>query len=276
MEKNSHNLDNKFNIESTKETAITNSSKMLDTDQEISKRQEIIDNTMSNLNSIRLELGLGASNEIPPSIKQIQESIDKLKNTIEYLNEIPVEKGKYYRVTGISEILSIIKNKALNKPTESFFDRQILNQISKNSQYSNDELELINAQDPKKIRELYDTYVKNPNNEKGTVTLNARSKSNHGDIGFVKEGFFYDPNGSKHFGAPVIAGSQEKSKFQKGVHGSHENVYNEEIDSGTPVILKDGVDAANFEYWLHEKNKGWYKNNFEELEGLFSKEIINK
>lgn len=274
MEKNTNNLDNKRDLESSREFKGTNGSKILNIDQEISEKQEIIDDTMSNLNRIRLELGLELSNEIPPSIKQAQESIEKLKNRIEYFNEIPIEKGKYYRVTGISEILSIIKNKTLNKPEESFFDRQILNQISNNSQYSSDELEIINAQDPKKIRELYNTYVKNPNNEKGIVTLNARSKSNHGDIGFVKEGFFYDPNGSKHFGAPVIVGSQDKSKFQKGVHGSHENIYNEEIDAGTPVILKDGIDATNFEYWLNEKDKGWYKNNFEELEVLFSKETL--
>lgn len=276
MEKNNNNLENKSIIKPIEDIKTSNSSEPLDMGQEIQKKQEIIDNTITAINSIRAELGLEVSDEIPQSVKQTQASLDKLKNIIEYFNEVPIEKDKYYRVTGISEILSIIKNKSLSKPEESFFDRQILNKISENSQYSTDELELINAQAPQKIRELYDTYVKKPNNEKGIVTLNAKTKSNHGDIGFVKEGFFYNPNDNSggHFGAPVIVGSKEKSKFQKGAHGSRENLYNEEIHPGAAVILEDGLDATNFEYWLHEKDKGWYKNNFEDLQVQFSKETL--
>jgi hypothetical protein len=276
IEKGTTNLENNEIIGPIKqiESIEINTHDVLnDVGQEISKRQKSIDDTVVGISEIRDKLGLGLLAEIPPALKQSQETLDKLKNQIEYFNEIPIEKDKYYRVTGISEILSIIKNKSLNKSGESFFDRQILNQISNISEYSIDELELINAENPQKIREIYNKYILKPNNEKKIVTLVAKTKSNHGDIGFVKEGFFYNPNDKKrgHFGAPVIVGSQEKSKFQKGVHGNRHNIYNEEIGPKTAVVLKDGLDASNFEYWLYEKNKGWHKNSFEDLQVQFSK-----
>lgn len=239
--------------------------------KEIAKKQDSINNMMDNISELRKQLGLAETLEIPPSVQQAQETMEKLKNKVEYFNEIPIEKGKYYRVTGMSEILSIVKNKSLSLPAGSFYDRKILNQISKKSGYSIEELELINAEDSTKIKEIYNKYIHNPNNEKGITTIVARTKSNHGDIGFVKEGFFYNPinKDSGHFGAPVIVGREDTSLFQKGAHGSRQNLFNKEIESNKAVVLKEGTDARNFDYWLHEKDKGWYKNSFEDLQARF-------
>ena len=200
-------------------------------------------------------------------ISKIQEPIENIKKNIEYISEIPVEKGKYYRVTGISEILSIVKNKSLASPENSFYDRRQMAFISKNSNYSIEDLEFINAKNPSQIREIYNEHISKPNKEKGIITLVARTKSNHGDIGFVKEGFFYNPLNKEgsHFGAPVIVGSEELSLFEQGVHGSRHGVFNKEIESKKPAILKEGNNAENFEYWLYETEKGWHKNNFDSL-----------
>lgn len=239
--------------------------------QEMNDKQEIIDNTINEINNIRQELGSPTTLELPPSVKQIKESIDKLKSKAEYFKEIPIEKGKYYRVTGISELRSIIKNKTLTTPDKSYYDRSMLSKIAKNSGYSIDDLELINSDNPEEIRELYKKYISEPNKAEGKVTIVARTKSNHGDIGFVKEGFFYNPmnENSSHFGAPVIVGSEDKSLFESGVHGSHYNIFNEDIGPNKPVVLKGGMDVANFEYWLHEEEKGWSKNNFDDLQIKF-------
>jgi hypothetical protein len=255
---------NKENKNSTQEDESLRVSKIK---TEISKKEQDIKETENKINKIRDSLGLPPNDEIPPSIQQQKDLIEKLKNSIEYFNEIPIEKGKYYRVTGISEILSIIKNKSLVSPENSFYDRQMLRLISEKSDYSTEELELINANDPLKIREIYNKYILNPNKEKGIVALVPRTKSNHGDIGFVKEGFFYNPTNKEggHFGAPVIVGSEEVSVFEQGAHGSRTNLFNKDIEPNKPVVLKDGIDAKNFEYWLHDKDKGWCKKTFEDL-----------
>lgn len=272
-------INNKIEVKSNEEKypksdEVVNFDKQIDAssiNEEINQKQEIINNTISEINAIRQELGLPTNLELPPSAQQLKESIDKLKNKIEYFQEIPIEKGKYYRVTGISELRSIIKNKTLTTPDKSYYDRSMLSKIAKNSEYSIDDLELINSDNPETIRELYKKYISEPNKTEGRVTIVARTKSNHGDIGFVKEGFFYNPmneNGG-HFGAPVIVGSEDKSLFESGVHGSRQDLFNEDIEPNKPVILKDGMDAANFEYWLHEEEKGWSKNNFDDLQIKF-------
>lgn len=239
--------------------------------EEINDKEEIINNTVKEIARIRQELGLPMDSELPPSVQQIKDSIDKIKNKIEYFKEIPIEKGKYYRVTGVSELRAIVKNKTLTTPDKSYYDRSIFSKIAKNSDYSIDDLELINSNNPEEIRELYKKYISEPNKTEGKVTIVARTKSNHGDIGFVKEGFFYNPmnEGGSHFGAPVIVGSEEKSLFESGFHGSRQELFNKDIESNKPVVLKDGADASNFEYWLHEEGKGWNKNNFDDLQIKF-------
>lgn len=270
-----NNLEIKSNTEKpnpSEETAdFDNQTEEPSVDQEINDKEKIIDNTIKEITRIRQELGLPTDSELPPSVQQIQESIDKIKNKIEYFEEIPIEKGKYYRVTGISELRAIVKNKTLTTPDKSYYDRSMLSKIAKNSGYSIDDLELINSENPEEIRELYKKYISGQNNKKGEITIKARTKSNHGDIGFVKEGFFYNPMNKEggHFGAPVIVGSEEKSLFESGVHGSRQELFNKDIESNRPVVLKDGADASNFEYWLHEEEKGWSKNNFDDLQIKF-------
>lgn len=263
---------NKESYSTSNETVDTNDkmdSKSIN--EEIDDRQKIINNTLDRINKIRQELGLSLNVEMPPSVQQIKESIDKLSSKIEYFQKIPIEKGKYYRVTGISELRSIVKNRSLITPDQSYYDRSILNQIAKNSNYSIDELESINYEDPKKIRDIYNQHVLEPNREGGKIRIVARTKSNHGDIGFVKEGFFYDPMDKKsgHFGAPVIVGSEDKSVFEAGSHGTHKGVFNEEVEPTKAVVLKSGIDATNFEYWTYDENNGWNKNSFDDLKIKF-------
>ena len=206
-----------------------------------------------------------------PAFEKNPKLADDVYNTfedseVEYYDEIPIEKGKYYRVTGMSEINSILDNKKLQNPERSFYDRQILTAIAKNSNYTMEQLEDINSNNTQEIRNLYKKYVQDPAKERGEVILNPRAKSSHGDIGFQKEGWFssYNPNkkDSSFFGAPVIVGSESKSKFLQGHHGSYSGRTNEEIKENEPVVLREGFDSENFEYWLYKDGKGWYKQSF--------------
>lgn len=217
-------------------------------------------------------------NNIQPETKQkySQNEIETNPENIKYYNQIPIEKNKYYRVTWQSEIDAIISKEKLEAPKVSFYDRQILKEIEKNSKHTLQELEKLNWIDNnKKLRELYEDFVAKPKREKGEIILAPRTKSNHGDIGFSKEGFFYDVNNksSWYYGAPVIVGNNS-SKFESWHHGSYKNIFNDEIKSWAPVVLREWFNAKDFEYWFYEKNKGWYKVDFETLKNQNNQKSI--
>lgn len=70
------NIEKQTVVESREEIPLP--IKLDDINQEIAEKQNNINNTMKSINDIRNELGIPQSNEIPPSLKKDQESIDKL------------------------------------------------------------------------------------------------------------------------------------------------------------------------------------------------------
>ena len=190
--------------------------------------------------------------------------------TIEYTDVIPIEEGKYYRVTGMSEIYTILTNNKLKQLEKKkvYFDRGTLTLIARNSNYTIEELEDLNYTNTNKIRDLHKEFVIAKNTKKGKVVLWARAKSNHGDIAFQKEGFFsrYDPTikDSIFFGAPVIVGDEKKSEFQEGHHSKYFQIFNKDIKKNTAVVLRKNFNIDNFDIYLYKEGKGWYllpKNN---------------
>jgi hypothetical protein len=197
--------------------------------------------------------------------------VDLLKEIEEpprqYFDKIPIEPGKYYRITGMSEIKAIRqKGKLETDKDKAFYDNQILNQIANASNIPIGKLEDLNGiNNNEELRKLYTKYVAEPAKKRGEVVLAPRAKSNHGEIGFVKEGFFYNLSNSSRLGSPVIVGDERNSKFQAGFHGNYQNKYNIQIGRNKPAILIDGFDGKDFEYYLYEKGKGYYKLTFDEL-----------
>jgi hypothetical protein len=197
--------------------------------------------------------------------------VDLLKEIEEpsrqYFEKIPIESGKYYRITGMSEIKTIKQTGKLETDkNKAFYDNQILNQIANASNIPMGKLEDLNGvNNNEELRKLYTKYVAEPARKRGEVVLVPRAKSNHGEIGFVKEGLFYNLYNSSRLGSPVIVGDEKNSKFQAGFHGNYQSRYNNQIEKNKPAILIDGFDGNDFEYYLYEKGKGYYKLTFDEL-----------
>ncbi len=87
----------------------------------------------------------------------------------------------------MSEINTIQETGKLSISDKTYYDRQMLSIIAKHSTYTLEQLEEINQKDTDKIRALYKEFVVPAKTEAGEVTIRARRKSNHGDIGFSKE-----------------------------------------------------------------------------------------
>lgn len=92
--------------------------------------------------------------------------------------------------------------------------------------------------------------------------INYRNSTNHGGtVGFVKEGYFYNPTNGDY----IIDGINT-SRFAKGHHGSYNN--EAPIHKGTPVVLMENgspkyakAPASEFNYW--EKNGPfWHRRDF--------------
>ena len=185
---------------------------------------------------------------------------------IEYHSQIPIENDKYYRVTWMSEIHSIISKWKLEAPQESFYDRGILTKIVNHSNYTMEELGKLNWNNNTKIQELYKEFVAKPIQAEGKKVLIPRTKSNHGNIAFAKGNLYYDVHeqSSWYYWAPVIVGTNT-SKFEAWHHWNYDNKFNDEIESGEPVVLREWLDAKDFEYWFHNEENGRYKLNYEQL-----------
>lgn len=86
--------------------------------EEISQKEKIINDTLSNINDIRSKLGLDASSEIPPSVQQIQESLEKLNkeksklesSNLKIVEPIPEETSEEY----ISRSMKMIVENAIH------------------------------------------------------------------------------------------------------------------------------------------------------------------
>ncbi len=231
-------------------------------DELVTLRNELEDITkVPNINNKKQE------SEFWPLEVESVENTEKQMNLekIEYHSKIPIENNKYYRVTWMSEIHLIISKWKLEAPQESFYDRAILTMIVNHSNYTMEELEKLNWNNNAKIRELYTEFVAKPMQAEGKRVLMPRTKSNHGNIAFAKGNLYYDVHkqSSWYYGAPVIVGTNT-SKFEAWHHWTYDNKFNDEIESGEPVVLREGLDAKNFEYWFHNEN-GRYKLNYEQV-----------
>lgn len=97
-------IENEVVIESDKDTGEDRSAVLDDINKKISKKEKSVKDTMNSINNIRFQLGLGMPIEIPSSVQQTKESINKLdeeKSRLENFNfkivePIPEETPEEY------------------------------------------------------------------------------------------------------------------------------------------------------------------------------------
>lgn len=169
------------------------------------------------------------------------------------IKEIPMIKDSYYRVTTISELNNALSTGKLSTPAISMFDNAILDKVNKYTNMSFEELENLNKtiEGQERIRQIW--------RDNKISILAPRTKSNHGDIGFQKGSTYYKiDNATK--GTVVIVSNNNKTKFLQGHHGSYSNRYNEDINVGEPVVLREGFESLNFDFYK-KTEKGWIKVN---------------
>ena len=103
--------------------------------QKITKKQESIQNTQNKINDIRNKLGLQPSSEIPPSIQNIQESIEKLNmdkseledSNLTIISSLKEETSEEY----ISRSMKSVVDENINKDP----DLNNLNRLLKKAYY---------------------------------------------------------------------------------------------------------------------------------------------
>lgn len=165
------------------------------------------------------------------------------------IKDIPISKGSYYRVVGKDAIDDAKQTGVIRTPTEPKFDVQTLDRLSKDLKIPFNDIKNKTVEE---IRELVRTSNLPP------AKKLIRAKSNHGDVGFSKEGFFYKPNKNNY----VIEGTENNSTFLQGHHGSYSGRFNRDINAGEPVVLREGENASNFTYWQNHPIIGWRNHKF--------------
>lgn len=177
------------------------------------------------------------------------------------IKDIPISKGSYYRVVGKDAIDDAKQIGIIRTPTKPKFDVQTLDRLSKDLKIPFNDIKNKTVEE---IRELIRTSNLPP-----TKKL-IWAKSNHGDVGFSKEGFFYKPNKNNY----VIEGTENNSTFLQGHHGSYSGRFNKDINAGEPVVLREGENASNFTYWQNYPIIGWRNHKFKYGGGM--NYIINR
>lgn len=169
------------------------------------------------------------------------------------IKEIPISNDRYYRVTTISELNNSLSTGKLSTPAISMFDNTILNKVHQYTNMSFEELENLNKtiDGQEQIRKIW--------RDNNISVLAPRAKSNHGDIGFQKGSTYYKIDNATD-GTVVIVSNNNKTKFLQGHHGNYSDRYNEDINVGEPVVLREGFESSNFDFYKKTKN-GWVKIN---------------
>lgn len=189
----------------------------------------------------------------PGNIKIVSPEFDLISGirglTNMIIKDIPISKGSYYRVVGKDAIDDAKQTGIIRTPTEPKFDVQTLDRLSKDLKIPFNDIKNKTVEE---IREL----VRNSNLPPAKKLI--RAKSNHGDVGFSKEGFFYKPNKNNY----VIEGTENNSTFLQGHHGSYSERFNKDINAGEPVVLREGENASNFTYWQNYPIIGWRNHKF--------------
>lgn len=181
----------------------------------------------------------------------------------------PNQAGHFYRV-GSSPMIDDAVNTGLIQSRTGWYHGSLDKAINDHPQllkyFTRDELDNMRPFDLNDALEDlgldWNSFGKSKNTNSLLGDILYRNSTNHGGtVGFVKEGYFYNPTNSDY----IIDGTNA-SRFAKGHHGS----YNKEapIHKGTPVVLMENgspkyakAPASEFNYW--EKNGPfWHRRDF--------------
>ena len=229
----------------------------------------------------------------PITLKSLQNPISKLFNSYETLNNTgrealnsvlrwqakhpifnrtilpPNQAGHFYRV-GSSPMIDDAVNTGLIRSRTGWYHGSLDKAINDHPQllkyFTRDELDNMRPSDlMDALEDLgldWNSFGKLKNTSKLSGGILYRNSTNHGGtVGFVKDGYFYNPTNSDY----IIDGTNA-SRFAKGHHGSYNN--EAPIHKGTPVVLMENgspkyakAPASEFNYW--EKNGPfWHRRDF--------------
>lgn len=181
----------------------------------------------------------------------------------------PNQAGHFYRV-GSSSMIDDAVNTGLIQSRTGWYHGSLDKAINDHPQllkyFTRDELDNMRPSDlGDALEELgldWNSFGKSKNTSRLSGDILYRNSTNHGGtVGFVKDGYFYNPTNSDY----IIDGTNAY-RFAKGHHGSYNN--EAPIHKGTPVVLMENgspkyakAPASEFNYW--EKNGPfWHRRDF--------------
>ena len=181
----------------------------------------------------------------------------------------PNQAGHFYRV-GSSSMIDDAVNTGLIRSRTGWYHGSLDKAINDHPQllkyFTRDELDNMRPFDlGDALEDLgldWNSFGKSKNTSRLSGDILYRNSTNHGGtVGFVKDGYFYNPTNSDY----IIDGTNA-SRFAKGHHGSYNN--EAPIHKGTPVVLMENgspkyakAPASEFNYW--EKNGPfWHRRDF--------------
>lgn len=181
----------------------------------------------------------------------------------------PNQAGHFYRV-GSSPMIDDAVNTGLIRSRTGWYHGSLDKAINDHPQllkyFTRDELDNMRPFDLRDVLEDlgldWNSFGKSKNKSRLLGDMLYRNSTNHGGtVGFVKDGYFYNPTNSDY----IIDGTNA-SRFAKGHHGSYNN--EAPIHKGTPVVLMENgspkyakAPASEFNYW--EKNGPfWHRRDF--------------
>ncbi len=181
----------------------------------------------------------------------------------------PNQAGHFYRV-GSSSMIDDAVNTGLIRSRTGWYHGSLDKAINDHPQllkyFTRDELDNMRPSDLSDVLEDlgldWNSFGKSKNTSRLSGGILYRNSTNHGGtVGFVKDGYFYNPTNSNY----IIDGTNA-SRFAKGHHGSYNN--EAPIHKGTPVVLMENgspkyakAPTSEFNYW--EKNGPfWHRRDF--------------
>lgn len=181
----------------------------------------------------------------------------------------PNQAGHFYRV-GSSPMIDDAVNTGLIRSRTGWYHGSLDKAINDHPQllkyFTRDELDNMRPSDLSDVLEDlgldWNSFGESKNTNSLLGGILYRNSTNHGGtVGFVKDGYFYNPTNSDY----IIDGTNA-SRFAKGHHGSYNN--EAPIHKGTPVVLMENgspkyakAPASEFNYW--EKNGPfWHRRDF--------------
>lgn len=181
----------------------------------------------------------------------------------------PNQAGHFYRV-GSSPMIDDAVNTGLIRSRTGWYHGALDRAIERHPQllkyFTRDELSNMNpANLEQALEDLgldWNSFGRSEKMSKSGINLGYRPSTNHGGtVGFVKEGYFYNPINSDY----IIDGTNA-SRFAKGHHGSYDPktlIYKQ-----TPVVLIENgspkhasAPASEFNYW-EKSGPFWRRRDF--------------